>query len=207
LASAVGIKKSEDQSMLDNASQALVSQLSALGAPPLNEMTPDEARAFTASMSPSFEDAIIPDSITVRDVSIEVSGGVIHVHVFAPRGRINGLIVYFPGGGWVQNTAGSAVPAVIELIESTGCALVEVEYRLAPEYRFPTAADDAFTALQWAAAHMEEIADGPVPLIVAGESAGGNLAAVAAGRSVGRQGPHVDAQVLFYPVTDADFET
>jgi len=93
-----------------------------------------------------------------------------------------------------------------KLAERTSCAVVNVEYRLAPEYRYPTAADDCYAALEWTAAHLDEIADGDVPLFVAGDSAGGNLAAVTAVRARDRNGPEIAMQVLIYPVTDADFE-
>ena len=80
-------------------------------------------------------------------------------------------------------------------------------YRLAPEYRFPTAVEDSWAALQWIAGHLTEIAGEPVPLIVAGDSAGGNLAAVVAQRALDRGGPAVELQVLIYPVTDWDLDT
>jgi acetyl esterase len=85
--------------------------------------------------------------------------------------------------------------------------VVLVEYRLAPEHRYPVAVDDSYAALEWAAGHLAEIAGRPdVPLIVAGDSAGGNLSAVMALRARDRGGPRIDLQVLVYPVTDADFE-
>lgn len=94
-----------------------------------------------------------------------------------------------------------------KLAERTSCAVVLVEYRLAPEHRYPTAVDDSYAALEWTAAHIEEIAGRvDVPLIVAGDSAGGNLAAVMALRARDRNGPKIALQVLIYPVTDADFD-
>src|SRR5207248_9394273 len=81
-----------------------------------------------------------------------------------------------------------------------------VEYSLAPEHRYPAAVDDAYAALAWAGAHLRDIAGRDVPLIVAGDSAGGNLAAVMALRARDRGGPPIALQVLIYPVTDADFD-
>ena len=81
------------------------------------------------------------------------------------------------------------------------------DYRLAPEYRFPTAVDDSWAALGWAAEYAAELAGGPVPLIVAGDSAGGNLAAVMTQRAMARGGPSIAVQVLAYPVTDCDLDT
>ncbi len=86
--------------------------------------------------------------------------------------------------------------------------MVLVDYRLAPEYRFPTAVDDAWAALRWADEHRTELAGrAPVPLIVAGDSAGGNLSAVMAQRAQAAGGPAIALQVLVYPVTDCDLES
>jgi acetyl esterase len=86
-------------------------------------------------------------------------------------------------------------------------AIVNVDYRLAPEHRFPAAVDDSWAALQWAHERMAEIAGGPVPLVVMGDSAGGNLAAVVARRARDAGGPELASQVLIYPVTDDDLDT
>ena len=93
-----------------------------------------------------------------------------------------------------------------QLASHTGCAVVSVGYRLAPEYRYPTAVEDAWSAVRWVADRVEEIASERVPLIVAGEGAGGNLAAVVARRSFERKGPAVALHVLICPVTDGDFD-
>ena len=84
--------------------------------------------------------------------------------------------------------------------------MVLVAYRLAPEHRYPVAADDAYAALEWTAANLQRIAGGEVPLFVAGDSAGGNLSAVVAVRARDRKGPEIALQILIYPVTDADFD-
>jgi acetyl esterase len=88
------------------------------------------------------------------------------------------------------------------------CAVVNVDYRLAPEHRFPTAVDDSYAALEWAAGNMERIAGKgkTVPLLVGGDSAGGNLAAVVARRARDRSGPKIALQILVYPATDTDLE-
>jgi acetyl esterase len=91
------------------------------------------------------------------------------------------------------------------LAARTGCAVVCPGYRLAPEYRYPTAVQDAWAALEWAASSVTGMAGARVPLFVAGDGAGGALAAVVARWSFERGGPAVDAQILLCPVTDADF--
>ena len=92
-----------------------------------------------------------------------------------------------------------------KLAERTSCAVVLVGYRLAPEHRYPTAVDDSYAALEWAKNHLADIAEEDAPLIVAGDSAGGNLAAVMALRARDRGGPPMALQALIYPVTDVDF--
>ena len=93
-----------------------------------------------------------------------------------------------------------------KLAERTSCTVVLVDYRLAPEHRYPVAVDDSYAALEWVGEHAGEMARPGAPLFVAGDSAGGNLAAVMALRSRDRGGPPIAAQILIYPVTDADFE-
>jgi acetyl esterase len=90
---------------------------------------------------------------------------------------------------------------------ATGAAVVLVDYRLAPEHRFPTAVEDCVAAVRWVDQHLEHIAGRRVPLIVAGDSAGGNLTAVVTLRARATGGPDIAAQVLVYPVTDADADT
>ena len=115
------------------------------------------------------------------------------------------MIVYYHGGGWVLGTVDQFDALGRRLAARTGCAVVLVDYRLAPEHRYPAAVEDAWTALEWTAAHLEEIAGDPVPLIVAGDSAGGCLAAVVAQRAR-EVGPEIALQVLVYPVTDCDLD-
>ena len=115
------------------------------------------------------------------------------------------MIVYYHGGGWVLGTVDQFDALGRRLAARTGCAVVLVDYRLAPEHRYPAAVEDAWTALEWTAAHLEEIAGDSVPLIVAGDSAGGCLAAVVAQRAR-EVGPEIALQVLVYPVTDCDLD-
>jgi acetyl esterase len=146
----------------------------------------------------------------VTDTVIPVAGGTIPARIIGPgtQDPPRAMIVYYHGGGWVLGGLDECEAEAGALAEHTGCVVVCPSYRLAPEYRYPTAAEDAWAALRWAAASTAQItgADaGPtLPLIVAGSSAGGNLAAVVARRSAERGGPRVLQQVLIYPVTDSD---
>ena len=145
----------------------------------------------------------------VMDTVIPVAGGTIPARVIRPGSPPRGVIVYYHAGGWVLGGLDECEAEAGALAERTGCVAVCPSYRLAPEYRYPTAAEDAWTALRWAAASSALITGDPagppsLPLIVAGSSAGGNLAAVVARRSAERGGPQVLQHVLIYPVTDSD---
>jgi acetyl esterase/lipase len=190
---------------LDQATTALLEQLAAMGLPPLQESTPAEARGRMAAMRG--QTAPGPDMASVRDTRVRASGGFVPVRVLTPAGQPRGLIVYYHGGGWVIGSLADYDKTGRLLAQRTGCTVVLVDYRLAPEYRFPTAVDDSWAALRWAEEHRGELAAEGVPLIVAGDSAGGNLSAVMAQRARAAGGPPVALQVLVYPVTDCDLET
>jgi acetyl esterase/lipase len=112
--------------------------------------------------------------------------------------------VYFHGGGWVLGDKQSDEPLCRELCVRADAVVVSVDYRHAPEHRFPAAADDAFAAVTWVAAHVQELGGIPGELAVAGWSAGGNLAAVACQRARDAGGPDLVGQVLLTPLTDYD---
>jgi len=178
-------------------------QLAATKAKPLHECTPAEAREFAEAAAALAGPA--PAMNRVEDHRVPVEGGEITVRVLVPTQGARGVILYLHGGGWVIGTIDGYETMARKLAERTSCAVALVDYRLAPEHRYPTAVDDCYAALEWTAARLEELtgrSDGP--LIVAGDSAGGNLSAVMALRARDRKGPEIALQVLIYPVTDAD---
>ncbi|MDH4565193.1 alpha/beta hydrolase [Pseudomonas sp. BN414] len=132
----------------------------------------------------------------------------IEARLLIPQSAPKALMVYFHGGGWVTGHIDDFDVLARKLAQRSSCAVLLVNYRLAPEHRFPAAIDDATNALHWAASEGQELlgASAPLPLIVAGDSAGGNIAAVVARRAREQGQPEIAAQVLLYPVTDADFE-
>jgi acetyl esterase len=179
--------------------------MASAGGKPLHESTPEEARelgkAFAAMAGPA------PTMGRVEDHELAVDGGAIPIRVLVPPQGARGVIVYLHGGGWVIGAIDESDTLARKLAERTSCAVVLVDYRLAPEHRYPTAVDDSYAALEWTSAHLVEIAGrDDIPLIVAGDSAGGNLAAVMALRARDRNGPKIALQVLIYPVTDVDFD-
>jgi acetyl esterase len=189
---------------LDEATTALLAQLAAGDAKPLHEMTAEEARGMAAALRGQAGPG--PEMARVQNAWVKSAGGSFRVRVLVPVQPPAGIIVWYHGGGWVLGGIDDSDLLGRELAQRTGCAVVLAGYRLAPEYRYPTAVIDAQAALRWAADRMGDIAGGTVPLIVGGDSAGGNLAAVVARLAVAG-GPPVAAQVLVYPVTDCDFAT
>jgi acetyl esterase len=189
---------------LDHATAALLEEMAALGLKPLHELAPAEARDRTAAMRG--EEAPGPDMASVRDTRVRASGGFVPIRILTPVARPRGVIVYYHGGGWVIGGLADYDKVGRLLARRTGCSVILADYRLAPEYRFPTAVDDSWAVLRWADEHRAELADAASPLIVAGDSAGGNLSAVMAQRARGA-GPAIALQVLIYPVTDCDLET
>jgi acetyl esterase/lipase len=141
----------------------------------------------------------------VSDRKIAVAGGEIDVRVFAPFGEgPHPAFVHFHGGGFMFGTIRSLLNEAkcAHICRAAECVVITVEYRLAPEFPFPTAPEDCFAALEWVVEHAEELGLDPNRIAVGGESAGGNLAAVVALMTRDRGGPALALQILEVPVTD-----
>jgi acetyl esterase len=191
---------------LDEATAGFLTQMAATpGAKPLHEMTPDEARGLGGMLRDLYGPG--PDVASAREHAVPGPGGDVPVRVLVPHGTPRAVIVYYHGGGWVIGNIDEYDTLGRQLAVATSSAVVMVDYRLAPEHRYPAAADDSWAALQWAGRNVDEIAGSRVPLIVAGDSAGGNLSAIVAQRAQAEGGPELAMQVLVYPVTDADVDT
>jgi acetyl esterase len=194
----------EEQMALDEATSGLLEQLAASGTKPITEMTPQEARDSYALLAEFTGPG--PEMASVREERLSAAGGGdFGVRVLVPDGEVRGLIVYYHGGGWVIGSMDECDALCRTLAVRLGAAVVNVDYRLAPEHPYPAGPDDCWTALEWVSERATEITGGPVPLIVMGDSAGGNLSAVVAQRALAAGGPRIDCQVLIYPVTDSDF--
>lgn len=190
---------------LDRPTQEFLAKISAYRGKPIHQMDPDEARAI----EPMMIDLIGPGPQVGRVENSELTtpdGHTFSVRTLAPEGPARAVIVYYHGGGWVLGTVDRFDALGRSLVDRTGCAVVLADYRKAPEHPFPAAVDDSWQALQWVDEHVTEIAGDRVPLIVAGDSAGGNLAAVVAFRARDRGGPEIAFQALVYPVTNCDVD-
>ena len=172
----------------------------AAGVPPTWEQTPSQVREGFEPVREMIGPG--PEVASVREIEIPGQAGGIHARVYEPAADPPGTVVYFHGGGWVLGSVDDWDAVTRALAVASGCRLVSVDYRLAPEHRFPAAVDDAFDALAWVGSSLA----GGLPLVVAGDSAGGNLAAVAALRAQDAAGPALALQVLVYPVTDHDVD-
>jgi acetyl esterase len=188
--------------------QQILDGKAASGAPPLWELSPDEGRAMVDANNTLIPAG--PDLESVREIVIPSQAGGLPARVYSPSSSAPGVVLYFHGGGWVVGSLDGWDASVRNLAVTSGCDVVSVDYRLAPEHVFPAAADDAYDALVWAAsapglAGSSGLAGGR-PVVVAGDSAGGNLAAVSALRARDFGGPPIALQVLVYPVVDCDLD-
>jgi acetyl esterase len=173
------------------------------GVPKMWEVDAQAARAMAralvaATAAPKQEVA------GVVDRSIPGPGGPIPVRIYTPANPApRGALVYCHGSGFVIFDLDSHDAECRALCNLAGIVVVSVDYRLAPEHKFPAAVEDTWAALEWTAAHAAELGADPARLAVGGDSAGGNLAAVVAQLARDRGGPRLAFQLLVYPVTDA----
>ena len=173
--------------------------------PELHELTPPQAREVQEQLSQAEPDIDLP---IIEDRSIDGPGGEIPIRLYDPRtdDEQRPLLVYFHGGGFVVGSLDTHDGVCRKLAAETGYPVVSVDYRLAPEHPFPAGLTDCYAAVEWAAGAGEELdTDGRV--VVAGDSAGANLAAGVSLLSRDRDGPDIAAQILVYPVTGDATET
>ncbi len=144
-----------------------------------------------------------PDVHKVENRSIATPHGEIPIRVYTPAGEGPFPVqVYFHGGGFILLDLNSHDYLCRDLCTHNNCVIVSVDYRLAPEHKFPAATDDCYHATQWVADNIESLNGNADQLFVSGDSAGGNLAAVTALRIRDQGGPSLAGQILIYPVTD-----
>lgn len=176
----------------------MLTQAASLGRPALSAGTPAEARAAFAAMRGLLGQG--PQIGAVSDLSLPTRSGSIGARLYRTEGREVGLLVYLHGGGWLCGGLEDFDGLVRHLACHSQCAVLSVDYRLAPEHPFPAGLEDAVDALTWAASNRERLLGDTVPLSVGGDSAGGNLAIASAVHLSDRI--DLAAQLLFYPVTD-----
>jgi acetyl esterase len=162
----------------------------------------DHVRSLFDNPMPTGE-TIAMDRVT--DMTIDLTGRTLPARLYVPQGAgdLPPLTVYFHGGGWVIGTIETHDATCRMLARESGAAVLSIGYRLAPEHPYPAAADDCFEATCWAATHADQLGIDGARVAVAGDSAGGNLAAAVAIMARDAGGPALCHQLLLYPVTDA----
>ena len=199
------IKRSE---RLDPRVEAMLQQQEEQGIPALETMTPEEARAFIATAAK--EIAGPPkDVASVEELNAIGTGGQIPIRVYTPQGEGPfPVLIYYHGGGWVFGSLDTHDNVCRFLSDGAGCVVVSVDYRLAPENKFPAAVEDAYAASQWVKYNVSFINGDLTRIAVGGDSAGATLAAVVACMFRDKPGPQPVLQLLAYPSTNlSSFET
>jgi acetyl esterase len=189
---------------LDPQARQVLDQIAQLGFPPVEMVSPEQARInFKARPR-----AAGPEVAKVEDRTIPGPGSEISIRIYTPHGPGPfPALVWFHGGGWVVGDLDTADATARHLTVGAGCVTVSVDYRLAPETKFPGAADDCYAATVWTVQNATSLNADPGMIAVGGDSAGGNLAAVVSQMARDRHTPPLTFQLLVYPVTAYDFET
>jgi acetyl esterase len=185
---------------LDPQAHAFLAGMEASGAPPLYALAPDEARGATAMITELIGPG--PQNVSVEDFTIATSAGRIGARRYVPEEAAAATIVWIHGGGWVICDLETHDALCRLLAVSSGCQVIALDYRRAPEHPFPAPLEDCWDALRAVAEQT-----GEAPLILAGDSAGGNMAAACTLRARDLGGPDLALQVLICPVVDHDMTT
>ncbi len=190
---------------LDPQARAVLELIIKSGRPPYHQLSPKEARQLFRETRPA-STPVPPEIGVVRNVLAEGRHAAVPLRVYRPAGvaattLLPGL-VYFHGGGWVIGDLDTHDVLCRQLTAEAGITVASVDYRLAPEHKFPAAVDDAWEATRWVASVADLLGIDARRLAVGGDSAGGNLAAVVALLARDAGAPAIAFQALLYPVTD-----
>jgi acetyl esterase len=187
--------------------QAQLARMAAAGTPPLQEQSVEQARGLHVEGAAALAGSPVQVA-AAEDRTIPGPAGDLGVRVYTPHGQPPfPIVVWFHGGGWVVGTLDSYDPVCRALAAAVPAVVVAVDYRLAPEHRYPAAVEDAYAATLWASRNAAGLGGAQQRLAVAGDSAGGNLAAVVALGARDRGGPAIGFQLLVYPITDHGMDT
>ncbi len=191
--------------VLDPQVAAMIEAGRKAGSRPFEQLTPEQARAAYAAGWNVVQPAVA-DVASVRDVTIQGEGGDLGLRIYRGMGTQDAerlpCMVFLHGGGWVIGNLDSHDRLCRILANKARICVVAVDYRLAPEHRFPAALVDSTTALQWVADNVDPLAIAPGRIAIGGDSAGGNLAAVVALKGRDGTAPPTMYQALLYPVVD-----
>lgn len=184
---------------------AMLEMMAEMEIPPFDALSPDEARALSVAIAEQNPPG--PDVGEVVDGEYPAVAGPLPYRLYRPEtAGPHPMVCYFHGGGWVLGSHDADDAFCRDLCARSGAMIVSFDYRHAPEHPFPAAADDAYAAVCWASENAEGLGGRADQLMVAGWSAGGNLAAVCCQRARDEGGPQIAGQLLVTPVTDCDFD-
>ena len=192
---------------LDPDAAAVFKAFQEAGRPPFESVSPSQARElYRAGRLPTNPEP--PELKSVTELSIPAPHGLIPARIYTPKtlrqtGGLAPCLVFLHGGGWVIGDLDSHDVVCRKLADAGELIVISVDYRLAPEHKFPAAVDDAIAATKWIADNSKTLGIDAERLSVGGDSAGGNLAAVVAIAARDGDGPAISGQVLIYPATDA----
>lgn len=209
LALALGnnISAQNKETYVESGTKAFLNVLNSGNGKPIEQLSPKDARAvLTGAQSSAKVDL---SGISVSEKTITYEGQPLVLNIVKPA-NVKGILpvfMFFHGGGWVLGDFPTHQRLVRDLVVESGAAAVFVNYTPSPEAHYPLAINQAYAATQWVADHGKEIGVDGKRLAVAGNSVGGNMAAVVSLMAKDRKGPEIKLQVLFWPVTDANFET
>jgi len=194
------------QGSIDPQARAVMEYLAGLGLPPIDTISPAEARRQYREVRATLRPPA-PDLLDVRDLNADGKGGPISVRLYRPAQGVLPAFVFFHGGGWVVGDLDTHDVVCRQIARDTGAVVIAVDYRLAPEHPFPAAADDAWSATAWIAAHAGDLEIDAARIAVGGDSAGAGLAAVVALMARDSRTLRLALQVLVYPVVDLRAES
>ena len=203
------IALTEAAPVIDTATEQWLDALAAASSgPPYWEGTPAAARPVLRDLQTSVSVDLEPADVEDRFIPGGPTGDV-DLRIVRPQQRGGALpaLVYTHGGGWILGDKDTHDRLVREIANAAGAVVVFVNYTPAPEAHYPVQNEQAYTALEWVAEHASEIGADPSRIAIMGDSVGGNMATAVAQMAKERGGPSLAAQVPFYPVTDADFQT
>ncbi|MCW2291414.1 acetyl esterase/lipase [Pseudomonas sp. BIGb0408] len=205
LALSIGHAFAAESPAVEQQTQGFLNALAAGGGQPLETLAPKDARAV---LSGAQAGAKLP-AADVSHKAITVDGQTINLTVVRPAGAKGTLpgFMFFHGGGWVLGDYPTHERLIRDLVNHSGAAAIYVDYTPSPEAHYPTAINQAYAATRWVAEHGQQIEVDGKRLAVAGNSVGGNMAAVVALMAKDKGTPKLKFQALLWPVTDANFDT
>ncbi|MNZ60161.1 Carboxylesterase NlhH [compost metagenome] len=192
---------------VEHSTQAFLEALAAGGGKPLETLSPKDARAVLSGAQSSVK--VDLSGTSVSEKTIQADGQEIKLTIVRPAGAkgVLPVFMFFHGGGWVLGDYPTHARLIHDLVINSGAVAVYVGYTPSPEARYPTAINQAYAATRWVAEHGKEIDVDGSRLAVAGNSVGGNMAAVVALMAKDKGTPKLRFQALLWPVTDANFDT